>query len=393
MRLYAPCLFKKKDMTIDGLTDLQTLNECTMECTRQSRWKEGTQRYLSDMLVRNVGLMDEIRGGRYTVSPTTDFTISERGHIRKIEAPSVRDRVIAKSLMKNVLIPSLRPYMIYDNYASLSHRGTDFARRRFVMMLRKYIAKHGTDGYILFFDFEKYFENIDHETLKRLVAPRIASEPQEVRDLVNYIIDTSSKTEKGLNLVSECPQILAVYYPTPIDTYIKVVRSMPYYGRYMDDGFVPDESKDELTSLLSGIEEESGNLRIRINKEKTRIIRMNQPFTYLQVRYTILPSGRILTRPSRDKVSRERRRLRSFRRLCDDGRMTEREAYDCYRSWRGSVIRDHNACHNVIRSMDALFGSLFPSVPDVVRPMRSGLMTEVDRIMDTEDIQYCLTFN
>lgn len=185
--------------------ELQTLNECAYECTRQSRWKETTQRYLSNLLVKNLELQEQVLNGTYRVSPTVDFTLNERGHIRQIEAPVVRDRIVQKTLMKHVLTPSLRPFLIYDNYASLTLRGTSFARKRFEVMMHRYIQKHGTNGYILMIDVKKYFNNIDHEVLKRLIAPRIANEPQDVKDLIHYMIDTSSKTDKGLNLGSECP--------------------------------------------------------------------------------------------------------------------------------------------------------------------------------------------
>lgn len=169
------------------------------------------------MLIRNLNLQEEVLSHKYKVSPTTDFKINERGHIRNIEAPAIRDRVVQKSLVKNVLIPSLRPYVIYDNYASLKDRGTQFARKRLERMLRSYIFHNGTDGYVLLIDIKKYFESIDHEILKQLITPRLLNEPKEVIDLINYIIDTSSKTNKGLNLGSEAPQILAVYYLNPLD--------------------------------------------------------------------------------------------------------------------------------------------------------------------------------
>ncbi len=125
------------------------------------------------------------------MKPTNDFIINERGHIRHIESPAICDRDVQKSLMKQVLTPSLRPCLIYDNYASLTQRGTDFARKRFGIMLQRYIQKYGTDGYILLGDVSKYFENVDHEILKRLIAPKIANEPDDVKRLIYYIIDTS----------------------------------------------------------------------------------------------------------------------------------------------------------------------------------------------------------
>ncbi len=376
--------------TLEQLVELDMLNECSIECTKQSRWKESTQRYIADMLIRNVQLQDDVLSGQYRVSPTIDFAINERGHIRKIEAPVVRDRNVQKSLMKNVLIPSLRPYIIYDNYASLKQRGTAFARKRFEIMLRRYIAKYGTDGYILLGDFEKYFESISHDALKSMIAPRLTNEPKDMVDLVHYMIDTSSHSENGLNLGSEDPQIFAVYYLTPIDVYVKVVRGKKYYGHYMDDFFCLAASKEELNELLSSIEEKAKEIHLRINRKKTHIKRISQGFMFLQVRYTITKTGKILKRPARKKISRERRRLRAFRRMYDRGQMREADIFNCYQSWRGTVVNEHNVCHKIIASMDALYHELFPVHEEKEKSSRKAVVKAINREIEREDI-YCLT--
>ncbi len=367
--------------------ELQTLNECAYECTRQSRWKETTQRYLSNLLVKNVELQEQVLNGTYRVSPTVDFTLNERGHIRQIEAPVVRDRIVQKTLMKHVLTPSLRPFLIYDNYASLTLRGTSFARKRFEVMIHRYIQKHGTDGYILMIDVKKYFNNIDHNVLKELIAPRIANEPQDVKDLIHYMIDTSSKTGKGLNLGSECPQIFAVYYLNPIDHFVKVVRSVKYYGRYMDDIFVIGRSKAELSTLLSDIEQQLSKLRLEINKDKTYITKLTHGFTWLQVKYSITKTGHVVKRMAHGKVMRERRRLKAFRRMMDAGQMAENDIWLAYQSWRGTVIQDHNACYKTILSIDALYASLFPQHHDIPKTTRSVLVKQVSKEAEIEDLK------
>lgn len=45
---------------------------------------------------------------------------------------------------------------IYDNGASMVRKGYDFAIRRMEHHLRHHFRKHGTDGYILLFDFSKF---------------------------------------------------------------------------------------------------------------------------------------------------------------------------------------------------------------------------------------------
>ena len=384
-------IFEKMSRLID-MFELDKLNECTMECTRQSRWKETTQRYIANMLQNNIALQKDILEHRYKVSPTIDFKLNERGKVRNIEAPVVRDRIVQKTLMKHVLIPNIRPYLIYDNYASLSKRGTSFARKRFEIMLRRYIHVNGTDGYILLFDIRKFFENIDHQVLKDLIAPKLEREPADVQNLIHYVIDTSSKTDKGLNLGSECPQIFATYYPTWVDTLVKVVKGYKFYGRYMDDGFVIANTKQELRDLLKEIEQTLGWLKLELNEKKTCIVKLSHGFTYLQIKYSILPSGKILKRMSPKKVIRERRRLKAFRRMVDAGTMTVEEVRNCYMSWRGTVLKDHNACYKSLQSLDRLCAQLFPeAIGDKEKPSRNDLAKAIYNDGETNDLRYCLT--
>lgn len=376
--------------TLQELVEINALNKYAYECSKQSRWKESTQRYLSNLLINNMQLRDDILNHKYKVLPTTNFTINERGHIRKIEAPMMRDRIIQKSLMKKVLIPSLVPYVIYDNYASLKNRGTTFARKRFEIMLRRYISNFGTNGYILLIDIQKYFESIDHQTLKQLIYPKLANEPKDVLDLIHYIIDTSSHCDKGLNLGSEAPQIFAVYYLTPVDTYIKIVKSIKYYGRYMDDMFIIAKTKEELQNLLQEIKYQLSKLKLKINKRKTKIIKISRGFTFLQVKYNVLASGKILKRVSHKKIVRERRRLRAFYQRYTANKMLKSDIQNCYLSWRGSIVKDHNACGKTLYNTDLLYRKLFQEYNKHIPAKRKQLFADIFRSAWAGDLQYTI---
>ena len=158
---------------------------------------------------------------------------------------------------------------------------------------------------------------------------------------------------------------------------MKVVKSVKYYGRYMDDIFVISKSKAELNSLLKEIEQVINSLRLEINKKKTHIVKLTHGFTFLQIKYNILPTGKILKRVSHSKIVRERRRLKAFRRMLDCGKMTELEIQNCYKSWRGSVLVDHNACYKTIQSMDRLYNSLFPNKIQDQRKSRYKLCADI----------------
>lgn len=356
---------------MEKITTLEKLNNAFYSCSKGSRWKEATQRYQANLLTNNLQLQEDLRNGTYRVSPTSNFTLNERGKIRKIEAPAIRDRIVQKILCNEILVPQLTKPLIYDNYASLENRGTSFARKRIAILLQRFLREHD-NGYVLQIDIKSYFGSIDHEILKKMLHEQL-KEPKEVMDLIDYIADTSSDSDKGLNLGSEAPQIFAIYYLSPIDTYIKTVRGIKYYGRYMDDMFIFGESKEELKELLKDIKRELGKLKLQPNDRKTHIVKLSHGFTFMQVKYSI-DGKRIIKRPTRAKITRERRRLKKHKKLFDKGIIDKEYIYNCYMSWRNNVVKEHNACKRTIHTLDKLFKLLFGLIPKRRKETREDII-------------------
>ena len=345
-------------MTIEKLTTYQKLADAFYSCKKPSWWKEQVQRYEANLSLNLLELQREVREGVYRVSPTNNFTINERGKIRHIKAPNIKDRIIQKVLCKYILVPQLTKYLIYDNYASLKDRGTSFARKRIDILLRKYINMYGSDGYILQVDIRKFFDNVDHKVLKRMLHERI-HEPKEIMELIDYIVDSSSEGDKGLNLGSEAPQIFAIFYLTEFDNYIKTVKGVKYYGRYMDDMFIISHDKEYLKSLLVDIKKQLKAVKLNTNARKTHITKLSHGFTFMQIKYHV-DNGHIVKRPTHKKIARERRKLRHYKKQFNAGNLNEFDINNCYKSWRNVVIKDCNACKSTIQSIDSLYNVLFP---------------------------------
>lgn len=343
-------------MTYEELFTLENLNNAFYEVSRISQWKAKTQVYRMNLLINNLELQSELLSHTYRVSKTTNFQINERGKIRHIEAPAIRDRLVQKVLCKFVYFPQLVPVLIYDNYASIKKRGTSFARKRLDIFLRKYLRNH-ENGYILKIDIRKFFDSVDHETLKQMLHRKLKVS-QEVFDLTDYIIDSSSRISKALNLGSDAPQIFANFYLSPIDNYVKNVKGIKFYGRYMDDIFIISENKEELKTLLSEIKLQLASLKLEVNDKKTHITTLKHGFTYLQIKYRI-DDKKIIKRPTRNKIVRERRGLKKFKSLLDKGLITEEQVYNRYHSWRNSLIKDCKYSKKTITSMGNLYKSLF----------------------------------
>lgn len=364
-------------MTIEELTTYQKLADAFYSCKKPSWWKERVQRFEANLTLNLLELQRELRTGTYTVRPTNKFIINERGKERHIEAPSIRDRIVQKVLCKYVLVPQLTKHLIYDNYASLKNRGTSFARKRIDILIRKYINMYGNDGHVLKIDIKRFFDNINHEILKSMVRDKI-HESEEIMELIDYIIDSSSDSDKGLNLGSEAPQIFAIFYLTEFDNYIKTVKGVKYYGRYMDDMFIISQDKEYLESLLVDIKKQLKAIKLNINTRKTHITKLSHVFTFMQIKYHV-NNGRIIKRPTHKKVSRERRKLKRYKNQYKLGNMTEFEIHNCYLSWRNVVVKDCNHCKRTIQSIDDLYDMLFPMKEKYNKLTRTQIINSIYR--------------
>lgn len=342
---------------LEQITDIEELNQCFRECSKANRHKYQTQHYGENLLINNIILSEELRNSTYKVLPTNNFILHERGRVREIHAPNIRDRIVQKSLNKNVLVPALKKYLIYDNGASLKGKGTSFSRKRIKIHWNGAIKEYG-DFYILKIDIRKYFENIDHEVLWNMVKTKI---DKSVWELTKYIIDSSANTGKGLNLGSETPQILAVFYLTVIDNYCKTVKRIKYYGRYMDDIYIFSKDKKELSLLRTEIEIIlKEKLKLQINIGKTYIVKSTRGFVFMQQKYRTV-NNRLLVTPVAKKITRERRKIKAYNRCLLRGEVTVFDITLWYKSWRNGILKNAE-CRRSVFAIDKYFHSVYDNI-------------------------------
>jgi len=110
--------------------------------------------------------------------------------IDKAVTLSFSDRVVQHSFCDNLLEPFFEKRLIYDCAACRKGKGTHFAIDRLNGFLRAFYRKHGTDGWILKCDVRKYFDSIDHDVLKRMLAKY--PDP-DVRLFLDMVIDSYHK--------------------------------------------------------------------------------------------------------------------------------------------------------------------------------------------------------
>lgn len=359
---------------LDIIADASNIITAFCRVRSASGWKPSTQQWELNLLTNVAHLKRELPSGDYRQHRGYTFVLNEQGHIRLIKALEVRDMVMQHSLCENVLIPRLTTKIIHDSGASIKGKGLSFTRRRFEQHLRSFYREHGRDGYILKIDFRKYFDNIEHDKLLAAIEEAIPDarlaafltklmksyevdisdmpdfNPQT--DIYNSLAHFNAKGKKtgdrmmrkSVGIGSPISQIAGIYFPTPIDTWVKTVRRLKYYDVYMDDRVIIHHDKEHLKQLLGEIRAIAKRLGLHTNERKTQLIKLTHGFTFLKTRYILTDTGRIVRKIPRDVVTRHRRRLKTLARLAAAGTIPIATFDRQHRAWCGDKRR-YNAYH------------------------------------------------
>ena len=164
---------------------------------------------------------------------------------------------------------------------------------------------------------------------------------------------------KSMGIGSQTSQIAGLFYPSTIDDYIKIVLGIKEYGRYMDDSYIILPTKEELIDLLNNhIVPMCTELGIHLNLNKTHILKLNNPISFLKLNYLIQDSSKVIVKVQSETFRRERRRIIKFRHLVKAKKITLNEVLDCYKGWRGTYVKYDSGYE--IHKLDELFFNTFP---------------------------------
>lgn len=346
--------------------DGNVLYESFLRAKKGSDWKPKVQRFEMTYLLELAQIQKELEAGNFQFKPSSEFPLRERGKVRWITGEQVSDRVAKHALCDEILTPDVKKYLIYDNGASQEGKGIDFTRKRLLVHLRKFYQQTGSnDGYILLIDFSKYYDNIRHDILMERFEKYVHNENaleflrqviERSRVDVSYMtddeyatcmdslfnsleygmIDKSLRTgekfmDKHLNIGDQVAQVAGIVYPIPIDNYVKIVRGVKFYGRYMDDSYAIHQSKEFLEDLLENIIRIAKDIGITVNTRKTRIVKLSSLWRFLQVQYSLTDTGRVIQKINPKSLTRIRRIMKKLVYI-----IPEREFELWFNSWMES---------------------------------------------------------
>lgn len=263
---------------------ISNLMAAARKCYKGVSWKRQPVMFMNRLLTNCAELREEILSGTYEPRDPTRFTVNERGKIRLIKPVDFRDRVVQRCLADHVIVPSIVPAMVEDCSACLEGRGITYALER----VRGHAARCPADGWVVQFDFHDYFHTIDRGLLLAMLEPLVGDEG------LMGLIELSVREEgPGLELGSHISQLLACFYPTPIDHAIEGVPGVVGYHRYMDDGIVFCEDRAASVSVAEELRLWSDSMGLELNARKTHANKVSQPFVFCKMRFTKQADGSV----------------------------------------------------------------------------------------------------
>lgn len=311
----------------------------------------------------------------YNVGKYNIFLIKDPKY-RIIMSQNINDKII-NHLMADILIKVLEPSLINTNVASRKNKGTSFG----IKYLKKYLNNMSGEVYALKFDISKFFYNIDHDVLKEMLKRKIKDKKylkvlfkiidSTDEDYVNECIIRLKKKEinylknsnlsdkdnrideveripiykkgKGLGIGNVVSQILAIFYLSDLDHFIKEKLHIKYYIRYQDDGILLSNDKEYLKYSLKEINDFVLRYGLRLN-DKTRIINVSKNgVDFIGFRFYII-NGKIILKVRNDCKKRFKRKMK----LIEKGKIENSE--NVIASYKGHFKLGR--CFNLFKKFD-----------------------------------------
>lgn len=291
----------------DKAITFDALYKAMKKSCRNVRWKDSVIGYENNGLRNTLKLRQDLLTGKYKISKYQVFTIHEPKK-RTILASRIVDRQFQRSLCDNGLYDDIVEHLIRDNVACQTGKGVDDALNRMKVHLLRHYRKYGQTGWVLKCDIRRFFPETRHDVAKAAVVKYVRD--KRAAKAVCDVID-SFGGDKGIGLGSQISQLVELLVLNDLDHRIKERMRIRGYIRYMDDFILIHPDKKYLQKCLAEIREYLGGIGFELNS-KTQIYPLSQGVNFLQWKFKLTESGKVLMLMSKSKVGKQRRRMRKL---------------------------------------------------------------------------------
>lgn len=268
------------------------------DCIRHKKNSPNAVNFMINKNENVIQLCDEINDRSYTIGQSIAFIIKYPKY-REVFAADFRDRVV-HHLVINELMPYFERYFIKESFSCMIGRGTLHGIEAMARYMDECSKHYTIPTYALKMDVQSFFMSIDKnllamkldefivktypenrkkECLRWLCRMIIMHHPERncIRQSSDEMWAMLGKGKslfdvedgKGLAIGNLTSQMFANFYMTELDYYIKYILGFKYYGRYVDDFMLYDNSKERTKEAIPKIKQFCNDkLLINIHPDK-----------------------------------------------------------------------------------------------------------------------------
>lgn len=239
---------KRKKNLYSKIYDMDNLKLAHYNAQKGKGWYKEVKMVNSNPDYYLKQLQESLINKTYKTSQYETFIKHDTGKERLIyKLPYYPDRICQWAILQ-VIESTLINNFIADTYSAIPGRGIHKALERVVSAIQKDVK--GTQ-YCLKMDVKKYYPSINHNILKQKY--RKIFKDDDLIWLLDEIID-STPGEKGIPIGNYISQYSGNFYLSEFDHWIKEVKHIKHYFRYMDDIVILHESKEYLHTLRKEVD-------------------------------------------------------------------------------------------------------------------------------------------
>ena len=344
---------KRKNNLYNKITDIRNIISMYNTRVRVNTKNKIKIEKFDEYYVSNITLVKNILDSKnYKPSKYNIFLIREP-KVRLIMSLNIIDKIINHLVCEYLLVDIFDNGLIDTNVATRVNKGTHYEYKKLVKYLNKNISNK---LYILKFDISKYFFNINHDIVKKIIRTKIKD--KDALNILDNIIDSTdsnyineeiiklknneinriknsnnSNKDKLIKDIMDIPlykkgtgfaignpvsQAIAIIFLSYLDHYIKEKLNIPFYCRYCDDGILISDNKEYLKYCLKEIKRIINDYKLELNMKKTRIYSIDNDFEFIGFRF-IRKNNKLLIKVKNQTKRKFKRKLKVLNKLYING--------------------------------------------------------------------------
>lgn len=301
---------------------------------------------------------------------------------------NIQDKIINHLVAYYLLVEVFDKTFIETTVATRKGKGTHYSLNLTKKYLNDMKRVYSNNFYYLKFDVSKYFYNIDHDVVKRMIRNKIKD--KDAINIIEKIIDSTdedyinekikrlkineinkikssslSEREKKIRIIevekiplcekgksapigSMCSQIIAVMYLDKLNHFIKEKLHIKYYVLYMDDGVLIHQDKEYLKYCVNEIRKFLEGFKLNLNIRKTRVDSIKNGLDFLGFKFYI-KRNKIIIKVRNNTKKKFKKKMKKLNNLYKNNIISECERNIVFNSFYSHL--SYGKCSNLLNKV------------------------------------------